>query len=116
MPTVKEVYEIWCSQPDNLARNRLLVRALGGEGQEVPAYCDRLEDADKAIAQAWGGVEEESAPRYNCLIGETADEGKKKCVIEWWPDDDTHIVTPRFETESEAKAFAAYLFATLESA
>jgi hypothetical protein len=118
MPTVKKLYEIWRSQPDNQARNRLVAEVLGIETQEngaIPDYCDNPNDAEKAVVKAWGSVEEETAPRYNCLIGETAQQGKKQCVIEWWPDDNTHIVTPRFETESEAKAFAAYLFATLEA-
>lgn len=119
MPTVKELYETWCAQPDNQARNKLLLYALGANVNgisEIPEYCDSLKDANQAVSKAWGNVEEESAPRYSCQIGETAEEGKRECVVEWWPDDDTHIVTPRFATEAEAKAFAAYLFASLESA
>ncbi len=118
MSTVDKYYEIWRSQPDNAARNLLLEEVLGGGGVQanrVPDYCGNLDDAEKAVSLAWGNVEEETAPRYNCLIEGTAHEGRKQCVIEWWPDDDTHIVTPRFEEESEAKAFAAYLFASLES-
>lgn len=119
MPITKKLYDKWQAQPDNQTRNRLLADALGVDYTvigEIPEYCDNLAAADKAILQAWGSIEEETAPRYTCLESETADEGRKKCLVEWWPDDDTHIVTPRFSTEAEAKAFAAYLFATLESA
>jgi hypothetical protein len=118
MTTISKLYEKWCAQPDHGARDRLLSQVLVGDGNsagEPLAYCSNLEDANKAVNQAWGGVEEETAPRYTCLVDETAEEGRKKCVVEWWPDDNTHIATPRFETEAEAKAFAAYVFASLEA-
>ena len=118
MLKVQEYYKIWSSQPDDQAKNRLLAKVLSVgpfDESQIPSYCETLKDADQAILSAWGTVEEETAPRFSCLIGETADENKKKCIVEWWPDDNTHIVTPRFETESEAKAFAAFLFSSLEA-
>ncbi len=118
LPVVKKFYEVWCSQADNAGRNRLLAKALGqrvAAGEQAPAYCDDPNESERAINLAWGNVEEESVPRYNCQISETADQSRRRCVVEWWPDDDTHIMTPRFETESEAKAFAAYVFSLLKS-
>ena len=117
MATVEQFYQTWSAQSDNQARNRLLAGVLGGKTNEavnIPDYCGNLKVANEAISKAWGNIEEETAPRYNCLVGETAQEGKKKCFVEWWPDDNTHIVTPRFDTEAEAKAFAAYVFASFE--
>lgn len=120
--------EIWQSAGPR-ERELLVARALGarvvreepcvvqwpqGGEEALPPVLTSLTHAQKAMDRAWAMMEESAPLRVSCTVKRAADGKCHNCLVEWWFDDDTHIVTPNFATETESRAFAAYVFATLK--
>ncbi|MBF0369014.1 MAG: hypothetical protein HQL52_06095 [Magnetococcales bacterium] len=116
MASIESLFAHWNSLEDLRAKDRLLAKLLDGTADgEPPHYCTDLAKAQEAMDQAWAFVEEAAPIRVSCHIRGNAQGGGQNCHVEWWPDDDTHLVTPTFSTEAESRAFAAFVFASLEA-
>ncbi|MBF0187158.1 MAG: hypothetical protein HQL50_04460 [Magnetococcales bacterium] len=111
MERLDSLYDRWRQIGDLRCRDKALASLLGGslgKTGKIPRFCSRTSDAQRAMDRAWAHLEENAPYRVSC-----SDSGRK-CRVEWWPDEDEHLVTPLFSTEAESRAFAAFAFTMLE--
>ncbi|HBB40307.1 MAG: hypothetical protein COW73_03155 [Nitrospirae bacterium CG18_big_fil_WC_8_21_14_2_50_70_55] len=130
---IKVLYDEWQRGGGLRTRDRLVATALGGEvveaggaprvrwhheglvpEEELPTYTTNLNDAARAMDQAWEGVEEAAPVRILCQRDPNHPRQRGDCLVEWWPDEENHVATPRFASEAEGRAFAAFAFARLK--
>jgi len=130
---IEALYDEWQAAGDPHTRDRMVAEALGGEvverGGEIqvrwhhegvppeeplPAYTTNLNDAARAMDQAWESVEEFAPVQLHCRRDPDHPHRRGDCVVEWWPDEESHVATPHFPTEAESRAFAAFAFARLQ--
>jgi hypothetical protein len=120
MLNVENLYRTWKDQPDIRSRDRLVAEAIAGGSlppeAPIPHYASDRHLAGKAMDDAWRHREEEAPVRVCGRAVPSNDRaGHTDCHVEWWSEEQGHTVTPRFPTESEARAFAAFAFARLEN-
>ncbi|RMF86074.1 MAG: hypothetical protein D6739_03685 [Nitrospirae bacterium] len=130
---IEALYEEWQQATGPRERDRMVAEALGGEvfatpeglrvrwhheglpaEEPLPEYTTHLTAAARAMDQAWDLVEEFAPVRIHCRRDPNHPTQRGDCVVEWWPDEESHVATPRFPTEAESRAFAAFAFARLQ--
>ena len=129
---IDALYSEWQEAGSPRARDRLLAAALGGEvtgdgdphvqwhhrgrpeREPLPPYTTNLNVAAQAMDQAWETLEEFAPHQIHCQRDPDNPTQRGDCFVEWWPDEETHVFTPRFPTEAETRAFAAFAFARLQ--
>jgi len=129
---IDALFEEWQQAADPRMRDQILAEALGGEvthngeplvrwhhegrpeSEPLPPYTTNLNAATQAMNQAWDALEEIAPHKIHCQRDPAHPHQRGDCFIEWWPDEETHVFTPRFSAESEARAFAAFAFARLQ--
>ncbi|MBF0285126.1 MAG: hypothetical protein HQL51_11785 [Magnetococcales bacterium] len=117
MPTVEELHARWQAVEEPRERDKLVARALGeknGKGK-TPHYVSDLLEAQRAMDKAWRAMEEAAPARIVCQVARGTGRKERHCHVEWWPDDGSHVATPTFASEAESRAFAAFVFASLQA-